>query len=86
MMLGEDNKLKILQLVKEGEKNKVIITSAQTVPNTAVPAAILSYMITNKPNAKILKIEKDRVGYKVSLTGGEELNFDNKCKFIHYDN
>lgn len=64
---------------------KEISAKTTNVPNTAVPAAILSYITTNKPDAKILKLEKDRAGYEVSITGGLELKFDNKYKFIRYD-
>lgn len=59
---------------------------ATNVPDTAVPATILTYITTNKPQTKILKIDKDDRGYEVKITGGLELKFDLKQNFIRYDN
>lgn len=58
---------------------------AANVPDTAVPQAILAFINKNNPQAKILKIEKDRLGYEVNITGDSELKFDSKLNFVRYD-
>ena len=54
--------------------------------HTSVPAAIQKYVTTNYPDAKVLKIERDKKDYEVKLSNRTELKFDLKFNLIDIDN
>ena len=51
-----------------------------------IPAAIQKYVTTNYPDAKVLKIERDKKDYEVKLSNRTELKFDLKFNLIDIDN
>lgn len=55
------------------------------VPASAIPAAIRKYVATNYPDAKVLKIERDKKDYEVKLSNRKELKFDLKFNLIDID-
>lgn len=55
------------------------------VPTAIIPAAIQKYVTTNYPDAKILKIERDKKDYEVKLSNRTELKFDLKFNLIDID-
>ena len=56
-----------------------------TVPEGIVPRQIVDYVAKNYPNANILRIERDRHTYEVSLSNRLELTFDKKFKIVDID-
>ena len=56
-----------------------------SVPTAIIPAAIQKYVATNYPDAKILKIERDKKDYEVKLCNRTELKFDLKFNLIDID-
>lgn len=57
-----------------------------SVPTAIVPAAILKYVKTTYPDAKILKIDRDKKDFEVKLSNKWELKFDLKFNLIDMDN
>lgn len=53
-----------------------------SVPAGIVPAAILKHIITTYPDAKILKIDRDKKDYEVKLSNKWELKFDLQFNLI----
>ena len=54
---------------------------------SVVPQGIIQkYTATNYPDAKVLKIERDKTDYEVKLSNGWELKFDSKFNLIDIDN
>ena len=51
-----------------------------------VPEAIKKYVATNYPDAKMLKIERDKHDYEVKLSNGWEIKFDMQFNVIDIDN
>ena len=56
------------------------------VPQGIIPSPIPKYTATNYPDAKVLKIERDKTDYEVKLSNGWELKFDSKFNLIAIDN
>lgn len=56
------------------------------VPLDVLPAQIQKYVRANHPDAKVLRIEKDRKDYEVKLSNGWEIEFDSKFNVIEMDN
>lgn len=56
------------------------------VPSAIIPEPIRKYATANYPDAKVVKIERDRKDYEVKLSGGLELKFDLKFNLINIDN
>ena len=56
------------------------------VPAAIVPAQILKLVQNNYPEAKIIKIDRDKPGYEVELSTRIELKFDKNCNLIEIDN
>ena len=56
------------------------------VPVAVVPDAIKKYVATNYPDAKMLKIERDKYDYEVKLSNGWEIKFDMQFNVIDIDN
>lgn len=69
---------------KQGEWTDVDCNMSQ-VPDAIVPAAILSYVKTNYPDAFITQISKERKGYDVELNNDLDLEFDKKGNFLRID-
>ena len=55
------------------------------VPAAAVPSPIMQYVKSNHPDAKIVKIERDRKEYEVKLSNRMEITFDTKFNVIDID-
>lgn len=55
------------------------------VPAAVIPAEINSYIKSNFPDAKVLKIEYERGEYEVKLSNKLELTFDKKFKIKNID-
>lgn len=58
---------------------------ATSVPAAIIPAKVATFVTQKHAEAKILKVEHDRLGYDLKITGGWELKFDNKGNFVRYD-
>lgn len=56
------------------------------VPAAVVPVDIRTYVTSNYPDAKVLKIERDKKEYEVKLSNRIELKFDLKFNLIDIDN
>ena len=61
-------------------------TPVSAVPVAVVPEAIKKYVATNYPDAKMLKIERDKHDYEVKLSNGWEIKFDMQFNVIDIDN
>lgn len=55
------------------------------VPKGIVPKRIEDYIKKNYPDAKVIKIDRDRRTYEVSLSNRLELTFDMKFKLVDID-
>lgn len=55
------------------------------VPASVIPAQIKDFVAQKHPDAKIVKIERDRWDYEVELNIGLELKFDLQFNLIGYD-
>lgn len=56
-----------------------------SVPAALVPEAINTYAKSNYPDARILKIEKDRGEYEIKLSNGLEITFNKSFQVIDID-
>ena len=65
---------------------KEVSCRRMTVPQAVVPAKIQEFVKSNYPEAKVLKIEKDRYEYEVKLSNFWELTFDTSFNLIDMDN
>lgn len=54
----------------------------QSVPDTFIPKTISKYMNDNYNGHKLVKIERDRKGYEVTLDNGLEVDFDQFGAFL----
>lgn len=55
------------------------------VPAAIIPQAIKTYVESNYPDARIMKIERDRHEYEVKLSNRWEITFDNQMRVIDID-
>ena len=55
------------------------------VPAAIIPKKIANYVAKNYPDAKIIKIDRDRRDYEVSLSNRLELTFDMKFNLVEID-
>ena len=55
------------------------------VPAAIIPAPIKDYVKANYPNARVLKIERDRRGYDLKLSNRLELKFNNDLEIVDID-
>lgn len=55
------------------------------VPARLIPAKIASYLKANYPGTKVLKLEKDKNEYEVSLANGIEITFNKNFAVIDID-
>lgn len=74
-----------LEFDKNGEWTEVNCRST-AVPTKVIPAPIQQYVKTNYPDAKVLRIERDRYDYEVKLSNFWEIKFDTKFNVIDMDN
>lgn len=56
------------------------------VPSEFIPEAIQEYMKDHYKGEKIVKIERDRRGYELTLENGLEVDFDKFGKFLKLSN
>lgn len=56
------------------------------VPSEFIPESIQEYMKDHYKGEKIVKIERDRKGYELTLENGLEVNFDQFGKFLKLSN
>ena len=54
------------------------------VPAAVVPAPIANFVSENHPDARVLKIERDRRGYEVKLSNRVELSFNNSFELVDF--
>lgn len=55
------------------------------VPEDIIPQQIKQYVAKNYPNTKILKIDRDRRDYEVTLSNRLELKFNKEFRLIEID-
>ena len=68
-----------IEFVKSGEWIEIDCRFT-AIPNGAVPALIAEYVKKNFPDAKIIKIDRERRDYEVKLSNRLELTFDKNFK------
>ena len=73
-----------LEFDKQGNW-KEINCKYSAVPAGVIPAQILKYVSENSPDAKVLKIERDKKDYEVKLSNRWELKFDLQFNLIDID-
>ena len=56
-----------------------------SVPSAVVPLQIQQDVAKRYPDAKIIKIKRERRGYEVSLSNRLELSYDSKFKVVEID-
>ena len=54
------------------------------VPAAVIPVPIAKFVAENHPDARILKIERDRRGYEVKLSNRVELSFNNGFELVDF--
>ena len=69
---------------RSGEWTEVKCTQ-EAVPDAVVPAAIRDYVTNAYPDARILKIERDRKEYEIKLSNRWEVKFNSKMQVIDLD-
>ena len=62
-----------------------IVSKQEGVPAELVPAEILKYLVTAQPDVRIIKIERERGHYDVTLANGLEYTFNKKFQVIDVD-
>lgn len=73
-----------VEFAKDGAWKEVDCKYSE-VPAAVVPAQIKAYVTKNHPQAKIVKIDRDKRDYEVKLSNGLELKFDLKFNVIGID-
>ncbi len=73
-----------LEFDKQGNW-KEINCKYSAVPASVIPVQILKYVSENYPDAKVLKIERDKKDYEVKLSNRWELKFDLQFNLIDID-
>lgn len=69
---------------KKGEWTEVECRTT-AVPEAIIPAEIRSFLNSSHKGDRISKIERDRVGYEISIPNDVTLKFDTKGCFVGYD-
>lgn len=64
---------------------KSVECKGNAVPADIVPRQIKQYVTKNYPDTKILKIDRDRRDYEVTLSNRLELTFNKEFKLIEID-
>ena len=65
--------------------DKVECTMANPVPTALIPAAIVTHLQANFPDAMITKIDKEHYGYEVELANGLELKYNKQGAIMEMD-
>ena len=73
-----------LEFNKKGEW-KEMQCKLNSVPEKALPAAIVKFVNEKYPGAKVISIEKDRYEYEVKLSNFWEITFDLQFNVIDLD-
>ena len=73
-----------LEFNKKGEW-KEMQCKLNSVPEKALPAAIVKFVNDKYPGAKVISIEKDRYEYEVKLSNFWEITFDLQFNVIDLD-
>ena len=73
-----------LEFNKKGEW-KEMQCKLNSVPEKALPAAIVKFVNDKYPGAKVISIEKDRYEYEVTLSNFWEITFDLQFNVIDLD-
>ena len=73
-----------LEFDKKGEWRD-IETKSEGVPATLVPTEISSYVSKNYPGQRILQIDRDRSGFQIELSNGQDLEFNKKFQLVEID-
>lgn len=73
-----------LDFDKQGNWDKVDC-QYEAVPALIVPTLIANYVNTSYPSAQIVKIDKERYGYKIELSNDLELKFNKKGMLFDID-
>lgn len=74
-----------LDFNKDGEITEISVKDGMTIPESAIPAQLLSHIDSNYPNAEILSWEQEDDKQEIELADGKELEFDLNGKFVKED-
>lgn len=69
---------------KKGAWNEVACKN-ESVPSAVIPAAIRTNISESYPDATVVKIEREGLGYEVKLSTGVELNYNSKLQLVDVD-
>lgn len=64
---------------------KEIDCKHSSVPKALIPAQITRYVKSHYPHSKIIKIERDRKGYEIELTGDIDIKFNKRFEVTEID-
>ena len=73
-----------LEFDKKGEWKEVSCKSG-AVPQDIVPEAIRQHVASLFPEARIVKMEREKSLYEVTLTNGQELKYNTRFQLIDID-
>lgn len=74
-----------IEFDKNGNWKEIKCASSSSVPSSAIPERIRTYLTQNYPEASVVKMEQDRREYEVKLSNGRELKFDKQFRLIDID-
>lgn len=74
-----------IEFDKDGEWEEVECKFS-AVPDHIIPKAIKDYVTKQYPQAKILKIERDKKGYEIKLDNKLEIKFNSVFQVVKTDN
>lgn len=74
-----------LDFDKDGNIIEIDSNKDETIPLSALPTNIVSYLNQNHPNAQVTGWEKQNKEQEVELTDGTEIEFDGKGNFRKID-
>ncbi|MDD2953820.1 MAG: PepSY-like domain-containing protein [Parabacteroides sp.] len=74
-----------IEFDKNGNWKEIMCSSNSSVPSTAIPAQIRTYLTQNYPDVSVVKMEQDRKGYEVKLSNARKLEFDKQFRLIDID-
>lgn len=67
------------------EWDEVEVPAGASVPAYFILEPIQTYVATNNPDQTIVKIDREKNGYEVTLSNNVELEFDNNGAFVRID-
>ena len=65
--------------------DKIESPMTRPVPTALIPAPIVTHLQANFPDARILKIDKERNGYEIELANGMELKYNKQGALMEMD-